>query len=96
LLPSTSEVQIFKLLLRLSTTLLTLYPSLLHVLINYHYLTWCVPLYFITHLFIIYTFSFLSFSSLIACMACDPGLVPDAKSEDVSGGGGGRASISVT
>ncbi len=71
--------------------LLAPHPSILHVLINYHYLTRRAPLYFIAHLLIIYALSFLSFSSLIACVARDPGPVPDAKSEDISGGSGGGA-----
>jgi palmitoyltransferase len=69
--------------------LLAPHPSILHVLLNYHYLTLRAPLYFVTHLLIIYAVSFLAFSSLIACVARDPGPVPDPKSEDVSGGSGG-------
>jgi hypothetical protein len=69
--------------------LLAPHPSILHVLLNYHYLTLRAPLYFVAHLLIIYACSFLAFSSLIACVARDPGPVPDPKSEDVSGGGGG-------
>jgi hypothetical protein len=68
--------------------LLAPHPSILHVLLNYHYLTLRAPLYFVAHLLIIYTLSFLAFSSLIACVARDPGPVPDPKSEDVSGGSG--------
>lgn len=69
--------------------LLAPHPSILHVLLNYHYLTLRAPLYFIAHLLVIYAFSFLAFSSLIACVARDPGPVPDPRSEDVGGGGGG-------
>jgi len=69
--------------------LLAPHPSILHVLLNYHYLTLRAPLYFVVHLLIIYALSFLAFSSLIACVARDPGPVPDPKSEDVSGGSGG-------
>jgi len=72
--------------------LLAPHPSILHVLLNYHYLTRRAPLYFVVHLIIIYALSFLAFSSLIACVARDPGPVPEAKSEDshdVSGSGGG-------
>ena len=77
--------------------LLAPHPSILHVLLNYHYLTLHAPLYFVAHLLIIYAFSFLAFSSLIACVARDPGPVPDPKSEDVSGGGdgGGGDEISI-
>jgi hypothetical protein len=69
--------------------LLAPHPSILHVLLNYHYLTLRAPLYFVAHLLIIYAFSFLAFSSLIACVARDPGPVPDPKLEDVSGSSGG-------
>jgi hypothetical protein len=76
--------------------LLAPHPSILHVLLNYHYLTRRAPLYFVVHLVIIYGLSFLAFSSLIACVARDPGPVPEAKSEDshdVSGSGGDEISI---
>jgi hypothetical protein len=69
--------------------LLAPHPSIMHVLLNYHYLTLRAPLYFVAHLLIIYALSFLAFSSLIACVARDPGPVPDPKSEDLSGGIGG-------
>ena len=72
--------------------LLAPHPSILHVLLNYHYLTLRAPLYFVVHLLIIYALSFLAFCSLIACVARDPGPVPEAKSEDphdVAGGGNG-------
>jgi hypothetical protein len=78
--------------------LLAPHPSILHVLLNYHYLTLRAPLYFVAHLLIIYSLSFLAFSSLIACVARDPGPVPDPKSEDVggvSGGTGGGDEISI-
>ena len=69
--------------------LLAPHPSIMHVLLNYHYLTLRAPLYFVAHLLVIYALSFLAFSSLIVCVARDPGPVPDPKlSEDVSGGGG--------
>ncbi|KAH9980081.1 DHHC palmitoyltransferase-domain-containing protein [Lactifluus volemus] len=57
--------------------LLAPHPSILHVLLNYHYLTLHAPYYFVFHLLVIYTLSFLAFSSLIACVARDPGPVPD-------------------
>ena len=72
--------------------LLAPHPSILYVLLNYHYLTLHAPYYFIAHLIIIYTLSFLAFSSLIACVARDPGPIPDVKAEEVAhdvGGGGG-------
>jgi hypothetical protein len=77
--------------------LLAPHPSILHVLLNYHYLTLRAPLYFVAHLLIIYALSFLAFSSLIACVVRDPGPVPAAKSEDPHdvGGGGGGDEISI-
>jgi palmitoyltransferase ZDHHC2/15/20 len=59
--------------------LLAPHPSILHVLLNYHYLTLHAPYYFVAHLLAIYTLSFLAFSSLIVCVVRDPGPVPDAK-----------------
>lgn len=70
--------------------LLAPHPSILHVLLNYHYLTLHAPRYFIAHLLVIYTLSFLAFSSLIACVVRDPGPTPEAKSDgshETSGGG---------
>jgi len=71
--------------------LLAPHPSILHVLLHYHYLTLRAPYYFIAHLLVIYSLSFLAFSSLIACVARDPGPIPEAKSEEahaVDGGAG--------
>jgi hypothetical protein len=59
--------------------LLAPHPSILHVLLNYHYLTLHATRYFLVHLLVIYTLSFLAFSSLIVCLARDPGPVPDAQ-----------------
>ena len=74
--------------------LLAPHPSILYVLLNYHYLTLHAPHYFIAHLLIIYTFSFLAFSSLIACVARDPGPIPEAKTEEVAHDvGGGDMSL---
>jgi palmitoyltransferase ZDHHC2/15/20 len=64
--------------------LLAPHPSILYVLLNYHYLTLRAPYYFITHLLVIYALSFLSFSSLIVCVARDPGPIPEPKSEEVA------------
>jgi palmitoyltransferase len=78
--------------------LLAPHPSILHVLLNYHYLTLHAPLYFVAHLLVIYALSFLAFSSLIACVVRDPGPIPEAKSEDPHdvGGGGGRAGDEIS
>jgi len=79
--------------------LLAPHPSILHVLLNYHYLTLHAPGYFVVHLLIIYALSFLAFSSLIVCVARDPGPIPELKSgeaacDDVGGGGeGGEISL---
>jgi hypothetical protein len=77
--------------------LLAPHPSILHVLLNYHYLTLRAPLYFVAHLIIIYVLSFLAFSSLIACVVRDPGPVSEAKLEDPHdvGGSGGGQEISI-
>jgi palmitoyltransferase ZDHHC2/15/20 len=82
--------------------LLAPHPSILYVLLNYHYLTLHAPAYFIAHLLVIYTLSFLAFSSLIACVARDPGPIPEPKSEEAahdadggpaSGGAGDEMSL---
>ncbi|KAI0252131.1 DHHC palmitoyltransferase-domain-containing protein [Lactifluus subvellereus] len=66
--------------------LLAPHPSIMHVLLNYHYLTLHAPRYFVAHLLAIYALSFLAFSSLIACVARDPGPVPEAPPHDDDGG----------
>jgi len=74
--------------------LLAPHPSILHVLLYYHYLTLRAPYYFVAHLLVIYSLSFLAFSSLIACVARDPGPIPEVKSEEahaVDGGAGAGA-----
>jgi len=73
--------------------LLAPHPSILYVLLNYHYLTLHAPYYFIAHLLVIYTLSFLAFSSLIACVARDPGPIPEAKVEEVAHDVGGDMSL---
>ncbi|KAF8272764.1 DHHC palmitoyltransferase-domain-containing protein [Lactarius quietus] len=45
--------------------LLAPHPSVLHVLLNYHYLTLHATRHFLVHLLVIYSLSFLAFSSLI-------------------------------
>ncbi|THH16528.1 hypothetical protein EW146_g4125 [Bondarzewia mesenterica] len=57
------------------------HPSLLYVLVNYHLLTLHSPLLFSIHLLVTYTLTFLTFCSLIICVARDPGPVPDPKQE---------------
>jgi len=64
--------------------LLAPHPSILYVLLNYHYLTLHAPHYFIAHLLVIYALSFLSFSSLIVCVVRDPGPIPELKSEEAA------------
>ncbi|KAH9969828.1 DHHC palmitoyltransferase-domain-containing protein [Russula dissimulans] len=71
--------------------LLSPHPSILHVLLNYHYLTLHAPFYFIIHLLVIYTLSFFAFSSLIACVVRDPGPIPDIISDETRDGGDGVA-----
>ncbi|KAI9508414.1 hypothetical protein F5148DRAFT_913259 [Russula earlei] len=82
--------------------LLAPHPSILYVLLNYHYLTLHATHYFIVHLLTIYAFSFLAFCSLIVCVARDPGPVPDVKPEvesshadDRDDGGGPDGDISL-
>jgi hypothetical protein len=49
------------------------HPSWLLVLVKYHLLFLQEPLTFTTHLLVAYTFTFMAFSSLIVCVARDPG-----------------------
>ncbi|KDR82861.1 hypothetical protein GALMADRAFT_57084 [Galerina marginata CBS 339.88] len=49
------------------------HPSLLYVLVDFHLQTLHKPLLFITHLLVTYTLTFMAFSSLIVCLARDPG-----------------------
>lgn len=50
-------------------------PSWLIVLVNYHLLLLQSPTTFGIHLLVTYTLTFLAFSSLIVCIARDPGPV---------------------
>jgi hypothetical protein len=52
------------------------HPSLLIMLVNYHLKTLHSPLRFIIHLLVTYGLTFCIFSSLIVCIARDPGPVP--------------------
>ncbi|OAX44337.1 zf-DHHC-domain-containing protein [Rhizopogon vinicolor AM-OR11-026] len=62
------------------------HPSLLIILINYHLRTLHAPITFIIHLLITYTLTFLAFSSLIVCLARDPGpTCVDDSDEDSDG-----------
>ena len=63
--------------------LLAPHPSLLYVLVDFHLQTLHQPLTFLAHLLVTYTLSFLAFSSLIVCLARDPGpanAIPRAES----------------
>ncbi|KAJ3761493.1 DHHC palmitoyltransferase-domain-containing protein [Lentinula raphanica] len=51
------------------------HPSLLFVLVQHYLVVLKAPLHFITHLLIIYTLTFVMFSSLIVLVARDPGPV---------------------
>ncbi|KAF8214993.1 DHHC palmitoyltransferase-domain-containing protein [Mycena galopus ATCC 62051] len=51
------------------------HPSWLYVLVDYHLKTINSPIVFSTHLLVSYTLTFLIFSSLIVCVARDPGPV---------------------
>ncbi|KAG5220549.1 palmitoyltransferase for Vac8p [Salix suchowensis] len=55
--------------------LLAPHPSVIFVVVKYHLLTLEEPLLLFVHLAAIYAFSFLAFSSLIVCVARDPGPV---------------------
>ena len=90
--------QSFMYLVRLTAAVLLLlapHPSILHVLLHYHYLTLHATRYFLVHLLVIYSLSFLAFSSLIVCVARDPGPVPDAQpaAEIQQDAGGGEISL---
>ncbi|TFK70934.1 zf-DHHC-domain-containing protein [Pluteus cervinus] len=54
------------------------HPSLLYVLVDFHLQTLHQPILFGIHLTITYTLTFLAFSSLIVCVARDPGPVTDS------------------
>ncbi|KAH9933268.1 zf-DHHC-domain-containing protein [Amylocystis lapponica] len=64
------------------------HPSLLIVLVNYHYRMFHSPTRLVVHLAVTYTLSFLAFSSLIVVVARDPGSITAepraAANEDVS------------
>ncbi len=55
--------------------LLAPHPSVIFVVVKYHLLTLEEPWLLFVHLAVIYTLSFLAFSSLIVCIARDPGPV---------------------
>ena len=58
------------------------HPSLLIVLTQYHWKLLQARGWFVTHLVITYTLSFLAFSSLIVILARDPGPVQQEKTSD--------------
>jgi palmitoyltransferase len=72
----------------LETTVLVLlalapHPSLLIMLVNYHLKTLQSPLRFGVHLLVTYTLTFCIFSSVIICVARDPGPVAvEERSQD--------------
>jgi hypothetical protein len=51
------------------------HPSLLFVLVDFHLITMGQPFVFGMHVFLTYLLTFLAFSSLIVCVARDPGPV---------------------
>ncbi|KAF8964416.1 DHHC palmitoyltransferase-domain-containing protein [Flammula alnicola] len=53
--------------------ILSPHPSLLYVLVDFHLQTLHQPVVFMTHLLVTYTLTFMAFSSLIICLARDPG-----------------------
>ena len=55
--------------------LLIPHPSWLYVLVNFHLQTMRQPFIFAIHLMVSYTLTFMIFSSLIVCVARDPGPV---------------------
>lgn len=55
--------------------LLAPHPSWLYVLVNFHLQTMHQHFIFIIHLLVVYTLTFMIFSSLIVCVARDPGPV---------------------
>ena len=65
-------------------------PSILIVLVNHYLRTLHAPITFLIHLCISYTLAFLSFSSLIVCVARDPGPVSVDKPTGVEDSGPGR------
>ena len=65
------------------------HPSLLYVLVDFHLQTLHQPIIFMTHLIITYTLTFMAFSSLIICVARDPGPAnaPPSRLEGATGEG---------
>jgi len=57
-------------------------PSWLIILVNYHLQILHAPVTFTIHLLVSYTLTFLAGSSLIVCVARDPGPVPAEKSDE--------------
>ncbi|KAL0069088.1 palmitoyltransferase for Vac8p [Marasmius tenuissimus] len=67
--------------------ILSPHPSLLYFLVNHYLKTLNAPIQFTTHLLVTYSLTFLALSSLIICVARDPGPVSVDESEDDSNGG---------
>ena len=61
--------------------LLAPHPSWLYVLVDFHLQTMHQPLIFAIHLLVTYTLTFMIFSSLIVCVARDPGSVHPTMSQ---------------
>lgn len=55
--------------------LLAPHPSWLYILVDFHLHTMRQPFIFVIHLLVTYTLTFMIFSSLIVCVARDPGPV---------------------
>jgi hypothetical protein len=61
--------------------LLAPHPSWLYVLVDFHLQTMHQPFIFAIHLLVTYTLTFMIFSSLIVCVARDPGSVLPSMSQ---------------
>ncbi|CAA7262980.1 unnamed protein product [Cyclocybe aegerita] len=69
--------------------ILVFHPSLLYVLVDFHLQTMHQPVIFMIHLLVTYTLTFMALSSLIVCVARDPGPAnaPPSRLEGASGEG---------
>ncbi|KAK1236045.1 palmitoyltransferase for Vac8p [Marasmius sp. AFHP31] len=67
--------------------ILSPHPSLLYFLVNHYLKTINAPIQFTTHLLVTYGLTFFALSSLIICVARDPGPVSVDEGEDDSNGG---------
>ncbi|EGN98546.1 hypothetical protein SERLA73DRAFT_183607 [Serpula lacrymans var. lacrymans S7.3] len=69
------------------------HPSFLIILVNHYIRTLHKPVVFIVHLLITYAITFLAFSSLIVCVARDPGPVSSQKSDADAGSEDGEMGL---